>query len=479
MSSQKPLLRGLVGVVAAALAISLAPQTGSAQVLCVRKVAQVKSGAIPLGSQVVVRNKCRKNEVTVLNIASLRGPQGDAGAAGPQGAQGAAGAAGSQGATGAPGVITAGSVGSDEINQFEVQRRIGATCSRGTPLIGISIEGTPICDNPVNQISVGLSNRVAVSIRTDGRPVVAFDGGVIHVCADEDCTSGTTTDLGLGIDVAMALRSDNRPVVAVGSNSGDQRLVICGNETCTAGNVVRTLFTPGNGPLFPIFSQIAVNSANIPYVSFWASQAFLYVCSDTTCSSGQLRQPSNFGTSIIDDLEIRPNGSPVFALRPFGGPGGLYDCDDSTCSSGSVRSYATSGNRWVNSVAVRANNRPVLLNYESTSHSLRDCGDAACTTATTISLDPSVAFSILSQRVTLRPDGRPLVAYGLGGGSIRIFDCANTGCTSGTARTLDATSGQDVEEEIGVAVRSDGRPVLVYQGASGMQLLSCKQPNCS
>lgn len=68
-------------------------------------------------------------------------------------------------------------------------------------------------------------------------------------------------------------------------------------------------------------------------------------------------------------------------------------------------------------------------------------------------------------RMVLRADDRPLLAYHDDSlGNVRLYDCADNTCSSGTARTL-ATSG-DVGEGIALALRSDGRPVLAWINGS-------------
>jgi hypothetical protein len=376
-------------------------------------------------------------------------------------------------------------VGAAEINPFEVQRRMVASCSRGVPLIGIGVDGTPICDNPVATIPGAVSSRIGLAIRSDGRPVMAFDGGRLYVCADAECTSGTTTSLDLGQDVSMALRNDDRPVLSIGNyfpTGTGQRVVICGNANCTSGNAVRLI---DSAVPFSTFSQIALSSSNIPFVAYYLNTdpfaIRLYACANDTCSTGTVRNPVGLGQSTPASLAIRPNGSPVLALRAFGGPGGLYDCNDSSCSSGSVRSYDMSGSyRWQTSVAVRADNRPVVAALiNAGQQALLSCNDAGCANATTILLDPNVGFSLVSQSIAIRPDGRPAVLYSDNSGNIRLYDCADSGCNNGTVRILDVGASSSTENQVALTVRPDGRPVAVYRHVNGMRLLQCRNPSCT
>lgn len=98
------LLRDTVVMVAVLVAVSVAPRLGYADLLCVSRAARVnKRGQLPLGSQMVVRAICRKNEVAVLDTSLLSGPKGEPGSAGETGVTGSQGPRGEKGERGAAG----------------------------------------------------------------------------------------------------------------------------------------------------------------------------------------------------------------------------------------------------------------------------------------------------------------------------------------------------------------------------------------
>jgi len=107
------ILRGMVAIGSMTLFMVSSSGAAHADVLCVPATAQVnKRGQLSLGSRMVVRAACLKNEVAVLDTAKLGGGQvtgteGAAGAQGPKGDKGDIGATGPQGPkgdTGAPGL---------------------------------------------------------------------------------------------------------------------------------------------------------------------------------------------------------------------------------------------------------------------------------------------------------------------------------------------------------------------------------------
>jgi len=370
--------------------------------------------------------------------------------------------------------IAPGNIGAVHVNPGQIQLRVAALCPRGVPLIGVAADGSPICDNPAAMLPFSTA-RVSVALRGDGRPLAARDGGNLYDCADVDCTSGTGINLNLGGDVAMALRSDGRPVIAVG-NSFSQLLVICGDATCTPGSrITRTL---DNGSI-GTFSMIALRADNTPlvaYFEFGSGQTRLYVCGDPSCASGAIRTITASPSATPSSLKIRPNGTPVISLRDyFGGGHSLYDCNDASCSSGTQRGLGAGVSiRFLLGMAVRADNRPIVAN---TGPVLHDCDDAACSTNTLRPFDVQGSF-LAASAIAIRSDGRPIVAYGLGG-TVKLFDCANVQCTSGTARTVDVVDTSFSDQEIALALRSDDRPVLAYPAGPGqLRVLSCRTATC-
>ncbi|MFO1311878.1 MAG: hypothetical protein U1F41_07380 [Burkholderiales bacterium] len=367
--------------------------------------------------------------------------------------------------------IADGSVGSAKVISSQVQLRIAAICPRGQPMIGVYIDGTPICDNPVRTLPYA-TYRVSVAVRADGRPLLARDGGNLYDCADTNCTSGSDVNLNIGNDVAMALRSDGRAVVTAG-NSFNQILVICGDAACTPGGRVQRTLDAGS---IGTFSGIALRADNTPvvtYFDFGSAQTRLYVCGDPTCASGTVR---NLATNVTPSgVRIRPNGTPVVALRDyFGGGHALYDCNDAACSSGTVRGLGGGESiRFLLGLATRSDNRPLVINSGPVLH---DCADAACTSNTPRPFD--AGETVTASAVAMRADGRPLLVYGTPYGAVKTFDCADAACANGSARAADQVSANWYDKEIAVALRANGLPILAYPVWAEVRMLFCQTASC-
>ena len=125
---------------------------------------------------------------------------------------------------------------------------------------------------------------------------------------------------------------------------------------------------------------------------------------------------------------------------------------------------------------IRTSDLP-LVAYGSVDGSLRvlDCHNPDCSVATTSSnLDSVLAFGESPPRIVLRDDTRPLIGYrgGIEQG-LRVYDCADADCKDGSARPLDSVPARGIN----IAVRPDGRPLIVY-GDADLAVRSVKVFDC-
>ncbi|MEM6496208.1 MAG: hypothetical protein AAF709_05725, partial [Pseudomonadota bacterium] len=118
-----------------------------------------------------------------------------------------------------------------------------------------------------------------------------------------------------------------------------------------------------------------------------------------------------------------------------------------------------------------------LIAYIGLDNTLRllDCVTPDCRAASDpVVLDVQANANGAPARLALRNDGRPIIAYrGAGGQQLRVYDCADVGCESGVPRTLE----QVLAQEIHIAVRPDGTPILAY-GDSDPAVRSLKIYDC-
>ncbi len=387
------------------------------------------------------------------------------------------------------------SVSAAKVDPNQIQLRISGQCSRGTPMIGVTRSGAVICDQPLRTPASGsFSERVSVAIRGDGRPLVAYAGPTLMDCNNAECTTWATRTLS-GVDIAsgvsLAIRSDGMPVIAYGLDFAPGLfLYVCTSTDCTTGNNIAldTTGTTGSAFIFPTLA-LAGDVPRIAYYHWTDGITKLFVCNIAACNTGGLIRNLPAG-STPRTLRIRPNGVPVVGLRDFNlSQSRLFDCNDATCSSGTVRDLnAQSGLRHTISIAVRADNRPVASAYHQDfalakpyNLSTHSCVDAGCTSNARTLLDTEAI--VYGSSIAVRTDGRPLIAYlagapGFGGATLRLADC-DFSCSTATLRVLDQFN-LATDQEVSMALRADGRPVIAYstRSPSEVRVLVCSNPNC-
>lgn len=129
-------------------------------------------------------------------------------------------------------------------------------------------------------------------------------------------------------------------------------------------------------------------------------------------------------------------------------------------------------------VVLRDSGLPLIAYATNNGLHLLSCGDIDCHAANMSGkLDD---LSPEQPRIALRNDGRPLIAYRGGAeNGLRVYDCADTDCTTGTIRPLDPVPAAG----IGIAIRPNGNPLIVYGDTTpsvrAMKVYDCDDPNCA
>jgi hypothetical protein len=177
--------------------------------------------------------------------------------------------------------------------------------------------GTPVSLDTAATVGFGGVGTEALELDASGNPVVAYydsalgDLKLIH-CGNEDCTDGNTittvdSDTDAGQYAALELDSSGRPVIAYyDATYGDLRVVRCGNEDCTAGNLFALPHVSNDAGRDV---SLALDTSDNPVVSYTESTGFLQDrvhvlhCGDPTCKGG-------------------PIGGITELAKPFDGAGG-------------------------------------------------------------------------------------------------------------------------------------------------------------
>lgn len=121
--------------------------------------------------------------------------------------------------------------------------------------------------------------------------------------------------------------------------------------------------------------------------------------------------------------------------------------------------------------------RGMLLTFGVATPALAQAQFAACTLANNALTSGSVPINHV--RMTVRADGRPVLAYTNAvhnNASLYFYDCANAICSVGHALYLDTSTNYFGAS--GIVVRSDGRPAIVATNFGGLRFYDCADVDC-
>lgn len=392
--------------------------------------------------------------------------------------------------------IAPGAIGAAQINPAQVQARISGTCGGGEYARGVNADGSldcgllPVAANRVLDLAGDVGNHVALALRADQRPFIAYHdetGGNLKVydCLDAACTGGIRRTLDaagdVGESVALAIGPAGLPIIAYrDATARTLKAYACANAACTSGTA-RTLDASVNVGDAVAMALRSDGRPLVAYVDFTGFRLRLYDCDNPACSSGTIRTPS--GTDLPHGLSIamRADDRALVALGGNAGSGArvrTYDCADVGCTTGTLRPISDVNYSPAVALVIRTNGRPLLVTAGGLS-SLRvnDCADAACSTTTQVTFDAVTTDAV---GAALRPDGRPLVAFGKRSEpqSLRILDCATTSCSTGSSRAV--VGDGDVGSRLAFALRDDGRAAIAHYDADNgdLRLHLCGNADC-
>lgn len=398
--------------------------------------------------------------------------------------------------------IAIGAVGAAQVDLGQIQARLAASCPPGMSLRGIGSGGSAICNHALSYpVADGVYGRGGLALRADGRPVFSgldVGSGQLRVgqCLDPGCMAVSYAVLDtpgtIGEASALAIRPDGRPVVVYGitvSGTPQLRLRICDQAACTSSSIVTVdasgVYTGGS-------VSLALRSDGTPLVGYRDSvnaDLRAYICDNPACSTGQPRLIEGSGdTGEFNAVGWGASGFPLLSyINATQGQARLYLCGNANCSAGIARILGTAAGGMTRFV-VRANGRPLVAWHEVSGGSViprvYDCSDADCLAGTATPL-PAVAggSGATSIAIALRANGNPVLAYGrIGRASTIVYNCINTTCSSGTAFEPLAPVSYGGGGGLGLALRTDERPVLLFDAGlvgGGHLLAICGQTDCS
>ena len=189
-------------------------------------------------------------------------------------------------------------------------------------------------------------------------------------------------------------------------------------------------------------------------------------------------------TGSVTSIAIRDSGLPIVSYNDNTNDDvKVFDCSNTACSAGTARTLDSGGNvgSAETSIAIRDSGLPIVSYYDNNpNESLKafDCSNTACSAGTARTLDSGGLVGEYSS-IAIRDSGLPIISYyDAGNEGLKAFDCSNTACSAGTARTLD--SGGSVGEYTSIAIRDSGLPIISYWEANdSLKAFDCSNTACS
>ncbi|MBN2356208.1 sortase [candidate division KSB1 bacterium] len=291
----------------------------------------------------------------------------------------------------------------------------------------------------------------------------------------------------------LVLNSSGNPVISYYEwVSGDLRLAVCGNSTCTSGNIISTVDSLGN---VGEYSSLALNSSGNPVISYYDHtnrDLKLAICGNATCSSGNNIIALDWTDDVgwYTSLVLNSSGSPMISYYDdTNGDLNLYICGNTTCSWANNFTIID----WVGSVgmypsmALNSSGHPLISYYDGSNQTLKlaVCGNAACSSSTITTIDTVRFYG--STSLALNSSGNPVISYyDQTNGDLKLVVCGNTTCTSGiTITTVDDYLYAGGTNSL--ALTSSDTPIISYSrrttspfsSSSDLMLAECWNATCT
>jgi hypothetical protein len=302
------------------------------------------------------------------------------------------------------------------------------------------------------------------------------------------CQSGTCFDndadglMGDGGTCARQDCNDQNAAIGLTCGSAVPEPVEWGNLWTVERNTLGT-----NGWAWPL---IEIGNNGLPLLAFYDGSRnerdlVLMDCTSPNCSTANRRTLVHANDAgNFPSMALRQNGNPVLShLNETDRFLEFYDCSDPRCVSGVNRVLDQATGYWGfdTSIVVRPDGRPIIAYWHSDFQDLRlyDCADSACSSGTIRDLDVEGQTGY-APSIIIGKDGFPMIGYGnRDTQSARLFDCENASCTAASLSTL-AISAYTLPT-FSMASQPDGNPVIVLANTTtnALTLLRCTVPDCS
>lgn len=286
-------------------------------------------------------------------------------------------------------------------------------------------------------------------------------------CLDSTCTNANQIQLGATGQgfrpSATRSSSGNLLVSQFEPATNTERGTLCTDLACSSPQAITFDSRPGiTGK-----SSMRINNSGFPLVFYQdslRSDVRSAQCTSAACTTIQLRTANNGHAVSGARLAMRPDGRPVIAYIRDRQPW-LAMCSDTLCNSVSQVVLPGGNSDTRPTVAVRPDNRPVIYYSSLGGSELYDCADANCSSGSARAVSGSGNSTSNVLEMALRTDGRPVLLYAVSNlNDVYVFDCADVNCASGSQRLLvdEPTVNSAFNWNYAITVGPGDRPIVMY-----------------
>ena len=306
-------------------------------------------------------------------------------------------------------------------------------------------------------------------------------------CLDATCTNADQIQLGAAghgfRPSATRSSAGNLLVSQYDPASHSMRGTLCNDLPCSSPQALTFASAPGIAGK----SLMRINSSGFPLVFYQdavQSDVRSAQCTSAACSAFQSRTAINGHAASGARLAMRPDGRPVIAYIRDRHPW-LALCSDTLCSS--VAQVLLPGNNSDTrpTVRVRPDNRPIIYYASVGGSELYDCADANCSSGSARAVSGSGNSTSNVLEMALRTDGRPVLLYAVSNlNDVYVFDCADVNCTSGSPHLLvdEPTVNSAFNWNYAITIGPGDRPIILYgfndNSGSQQRYVRCNDSAC-
>lgn len=310
-------------------------------------------------------------------------------------------------------------------------------------------------------------------------------------CSSGNTDSGIGTTGSGGQYASIAVPADNRPIISYYDQSGaDLKVVKCGNATCSSGNAVAVVDTAGITGWFTSIVVPADGLPAISYKDFTNVTLKMVKCGNAACSNSNTLTTVDASTNLLGArtaIAVGANGFPVIAYTGIDASSSstlkIARCLNATCAAKTlVTADDTAGSGGYLSLAVGTDGRPMVSYSDEASNRLMlfRCNNSDCSgvPAAPVVLDDTLA-AVMETSIAFGADGYAVVSYyDYSNRSLKLAKCGNAACTSRTTTTIDSTG--EVGQATSIRVPADGLPVVSYYDYTNeaLKVLKCSNASC-